>query len=305
MDKYKHNETLAHTKFLSTFISTNKAGKKRPSVRFYRYLSMFLVHLFFVLSFWVDVQILEGDISASRLLGFHLADPFITLETILAHHEFAVNLLIGSITILLFYTFIAGRAFCAWVCPYNFLAEFAERIHAILVKKGVIKERDFSPNLRYVFFACFAILSLFSGYLIFEIFNVVGIISRFIIYGYSGAVFWVLFVLLGEIFFSRRFWCRCVCPLGTFYAILPPFRAVKISWDKDKCDNCGTCLDVCLVPHVLKSTKNGALKGLKNDKKFTQNKFAVINSDCTNCGRCIDVCHTDALKFENRLKNLL
>lgn len=292
MSVFKKDEKLSNSSFLGSFFVINKNGKKRPSVRFYRYLTIFGVHLFFVLSFWVDVQILEGDISASRLLGFHLADPFITLETILARGEFAVNLLIGTITILLFYTFIAGRAFCAWVCPYNFLAEFGEEIHLKLVKKGFIKEREFSPNLRFVFFACFVILSLLSGFLIFEIFNVVGILSRFIIYGFSGAILWVLLVFLGEIFFARRFWCRYVCPIGTFYALLPPLKMVKISWDKSKCDECGVCVKNCLVPHVLKSTKTR----LKTSENLTQ-KFILKSTDCTNCGRCVDTCHTNALKF--------
>ena len=103
MNKYEHNQTLAYTSFLSSFISVNKNGKKRPSIRFYRYVCMIGIHLLFVLSFWVDIQILEGDITGSRLLGFHLSDPFITASVILAHHALPVNLLIGTFTILAFY----------------------------------------------------------------------------------------------------------------------------------------------------------------------------------------------------------
>jgi len=31
----------------------------------------------------------------------------------------------------------------------------------------------------------------------------------------------------------------------------------------------------------------------------------ITGADCTLCGRCIDVCHTDALKFDFRLKGLV
>ncbi len=300
MNKYEHNQTLAYTNFLSSFISVNKNGKKRPSIRFYRYVCMIGIHLLFVLSFWVDIQILEGDITGSRLLGFHLSDPFITASVILAHHALPVNLLIGTFTILAFYALLAGRAFCAWVCPYNFLSEFAERLNALLVKKGIVRQRKFNPNLRYVFLLCFFVLSLTSGYLIFEIFNVVGIFSRFIIYGYSAAIWWVVLIFLVEIFYARRFWCRALCPIGTLYALTSRFCAIKVAWDKSKCDNCGTCLNVCLVPKVLQITKD---KSKNSDE--AQSKFSVVSGDCTRCGRCIDVCHTDALIFENTLKKLL
>ncbi len=302
MNKYAHENPL-NASFFSTFIATTKDGKKRPSIRFWRYVCMIGVHLLFVLSFRADVQILEGDITGSRLFGFHLSDPVMTLNVALAHHSLPINLLIGTTTILLFYVFFAGRAFCAWVCPYNFFSEIAERINYKLVKKGVIKAREFDPNLRYAFFACFCALSLFSGYLIFEIFNVVGIVSRFIIYGYSAAIWWVILVLLVEIFYARRFWCRYICPIGTLYALLGRIRALKISWDKAKCDNCAACKKACLVPRVIEVAKT--TMEIRDENGVKSEKGIIFSGDCTQCGRCIDVCHTDALGFENRLKRLL
>ena len=297
MNVYKIRANNANVNFLSTFIRTDKNGKKRPSMRFYRYCTMILVHLLFLLSFVIDLQILEGDITGSRLLGFHLADPFISSEIILARGEFPINLLIGALSILTFYVLFAGRAFCSFVCPYNFFSEYAEHLNALLVKKKIIKERKFDTRVRYVFFLAFLLLSFFSGYLIFEIFNVVGIISRFIIYGYSTAIWWVVFVFLLEIFFARKFWCVYICPIGTLYSLIARFRAIKISWDKQKCDDCGVCMEVCMVSKVLKITKDN-----KDETKF---KFNVISGDCTLCGRCKDVCHKDALSYENMLTKLL
>ena len=328
MNKYTQNPVNAP--FLSTFISATKDGKRRPSLRFWRYACMISVHLLFVLSFRADIQILEGDITSSRLFGFHLSDPLMTLEVALAHGTAPTNLLIGAFTILFFYAFFAGRAFCAWVCPYNFFSEIAEWAHQKLVRKGVIKEREFDTRLRYALFASFCALTLASGYLIFELFNVVGVLSRFIIYGYSAAIWWVFLVLLLEVFFARRLWCRYICPIGTLYALLARFRAIKISWDGDKCDNCAACKKVCLVPSVIEMAKqNAEFKGeihakiqggeksgaefeSKNGEKihsakneFVGKKGIIFSGDCTQCGRCIDVCHTDALGFENRLKKLL
>ncbi|AII14415.1 menaquinol dehydrogenase NosGH, membrane component NosH [Campylobacter iguaniorum] len=298
MNKFEKRQTVANASFFSTFITTKENGKKVPSIRFYRYFTMILVHLLFVLSFVADVQVLEGDITGSRMIGFHLADPFITTEVVLAHHDFPVNLLIGSITILAFYVLFAGRAFCSWVCPYNFFAEFAERLNAKLIKAKIIKDREFDHRVKYIFLIAFWVLSFTSGYLVFEIVNVEGIISRFIIYGYSAAIWWVVLIFLGEVFFSRRFWCRYVCPIGTLYSLITKYRAIKISWNKEKCDHCGVCMDVCMVPKVLEMTK-------AKNKDASGDKFSVASGDCTLCGRCIDVCHQDALGYENRLKKLL
>lgn len=298
MNKYQGRQTVANANFLSTFITTTKDGKKRPSIRFYRYFTMILIHLLFVLSFIADIQVIEGDITGSRMLGFHLADPFITTEVILSRGQLPVNLLIGTFTILAFYMFFAGRAFCSWVCPYNFFGEFAERLNAKLISKKIIKKREFDTKIRYIFLLAFWILSLISGYLIFEIFNIVGIVSRFIIYGYSAAIWWAVLVFLAEVFFSRRFWCRYVCPIGTLYSLLSKFRAIKVSWNKEKCDHCAVCMDVCIVPKVLEITKT-------KNKDIPGDKFSIVSGDCTMCGRCIDVCHQDALSYENRLKKLL
>lgn len=299
MNKYNERSTVAKVPFLKTFLGKNQNGKFSPTIRFWRYFTIVLVHLLFILSFRADIQILEGDISASRAFGLHLADAFITIEVMAATHQIPINLLIGSITILIFYALFGGRAFCAWVCPYAFLGEIGERINAVLVRKKIIKKREFNPKFRYVFLGIFIVITFISEFLIFEIFNVVGIFSRFLIYGYSTAFVMVIAIFLVEIFYSRRAWCRYICPLGTTYEVLCGHtNAFKISWDKATCDHCNVCIDACIVPHVLKATKEKNKNG--EDKKYT-----VTGADCTLCGRCIDVCHNDSLGIENRLKNLL
>lgn len=298
VNKYQNRQTLKDTSFLSTFFATTKEGKKRPSIRAFRYFCVIFIHLVFVLSFYANLQILEGDISGSRIFGFHLADPFITLEVLASYKILVPNLLIGSISIIAFYLIFGGRAFCAWVCPYGIFSEIAEKIHANLVAKKLIKERVFSSKTRYIFMALCLAFSAFSSLLVFEIFNVAAILSRFIIYGFSFAIFWVVFVFIFEIFFARRFWCKNLCPLGATYSLISFFSLNKISWDKQKCDHCGVCMDVCFVSDVLKITK-------KNAKLKEGENFRLSGVDCTLCGRCIDVCHHDALSVKNRLKDMI
>ncbi|ASM38098.1 MAG: NapH/MauN family ferredoxin-type protein [Campylobacter sputorum] len=302
MDKYNNRETLKKSSFFSTFISTKENGKKTFSLRAYRYFSVILIHILFLLSYYVDIQILEGSISGSRILGFHLADPFLSLEVIFAHKQFPINLIIGSITILSFYFIFGGRAFCSWVCPYGIVSEIGEKINSKLIEKKIIKPRKITRKIRYFIWAFFLISSFFSAILVFEIFNVVGIFSRFIIYGFSFAFFWVVIVFLVEVFFYRRFWCACMCPLGTTYSLIASkISLTKISWNKDKCDHCGVCIDVCFVGDILELTKKNSLES-KDKNKI---KFNLSGIDCTMCGRCVDVCHHDALKFENKIKDII
>ncbi len=301
MDKYNTRATIKNTTFLSTFTDTTREGKTKLSYRTKRWVVIIAIHLLFFLSFHVDIQMLEGTLSGSRFLGFHLIDVFTTMQIFLATHKLPVNMIIGTVTILVVYLIIGGRTYCAWVCPYGLLSEIGEKIHNTLVDKKIIKEHAFDHRVRYLFWAIFLVLALTSGYLVFETFNVVGILSRFIAYGWSIALVWVLAVLLVEILFSRRAWCRYVCPIGTTYGFLGPISATRIEWN-DNCDHCMVCHDVCFENQVLELTK--AKYDKEREEKGIKRQY-VTGADCTLCGRCVDVCHEDALGFKFRLDSLV
>ncbi len=301
MDKYNFRETIKHSSFLSTFIDRKPDGKKILSYRAKRWIVVLAVHLLFFLSFAIDIQTLEGTLNGSRFLGFHLEDPFTTLQVFLATHKIPINMLIGTITIVFFYLLIGGRTYCSWVCPYGILSEIGEKLHNTLVHKKIIKERKFDHRVRHVFWVGFLLLSLVSGYLVFETFSVVGILSRFIAYGWSLALVWVVVVFLIEVFYSRRAWCTYICPIGTTYGYLGKVSAMRIEWN-DNCDHCMVCHDVCFENQVLELTK---AKYDKERKEKGITREYVTGADCTLCGRCIDVCHSDALNFDFRLKKLV
>ncbi len=303
MDRYNDSsKELIETPFLSTFVSKNKNGKTRLSWRGWRWLSIIVINAMFFISFFVDFQFLEGTLNGSRLLGFHLIDPFTSLEIFASEHHFHTNVIIGSVTLLVFYFFVGGKAYCSWVCPYGLLSEIGEHIHMKLVRKKIIKERKFSPNLRFYFWIVFLLAAFIDGYLVFEVINPIGIISRFITYGWSLAIVWVGIVLLFEIFFSRRGWCKYICPVGTTYNMLGWLSLTRIKWDMDKCDHCGACLVVCPEEHVIEFTKPKHDKE-RQEKGITQ--VHVYNGDCILCNRCFDVCHEDAYNVDFRLKDLV
>ncbi|HIE34712.1 MAG TPA: NapH/MauN family ferredoxin-type protein [Campylobacterales bacterium] len=303
MDRYSWStKELANAPILSTLYYKTKDGKTRPTWRFWRWLSIFLINLAFFLSFYFDIQFLEGTLTGSRLLGFHLIDPFVSLEILASEHHLHTNIIIGTLTVIGFYFIVGGKAFCGWVCPYGLLSEIGERIHQILVNKRVIKERSFNPRVRYIFWAIFLLAAAINGYLVFEIINPVGIISRFIVYGWSLAIVWVFVILAIEIFFSRRAWCKYVCPIGTTYSFIGWVGPMKVQWDMNKCDHCMACFAVCPEDHVLEFAK---AKYDEKRKKEGITKEFVKDGDCIMCARCFDVCHEDAYNFEFRLKNLI
>ena len=301
MDKWNTRATIKNTTFMSTFFDKTKDGKTKFSYRMKRWIVVISIHLLFFLSFHIDIQTLEGTLNGSRFLGFHLIDPFTTIQMFLATYHMPINMIIGTVTILLFYLFIGGRTYCSWVCPYGIISEIGEKLHNILLTKKIIKERKFDHRVRHIFWFIFLILAFTSGYLVFETFNVVGILSRFITYGWSLALIWVLVIFLIEVFYSRRAWCTYICPIGTTYGYVGKVSALRVQWN-DNCDHCMVCHDVCFENQVLDLTK--AKYDKERQEKGIKTQY-VTGADCTLCGRCIDVCHSDALKFDFRLKGLV
>jgi ferredoxin-type protein NapH len=254
-----------------------------------RWISIIVVNLLFVLSYRLDLQLVEGALTASRFVGFHMADLNSALQVTLAFKQILINLVIGVVTVFIVWWLLGGRTFCSWICPYHILSEWAELIHLKLSPKfSWIKHHDFDRRARFILWLVFAVLAYVTGYTVYETISPTGILSRALVYGPSVAALWVLALLVFEVFYSRRFWCRYACPIGLTYGLVGATAPLKIKHDLRKCFNDGACRKVCLVPHVLHSTKKGAAVKLNTE----------LGADCTRCGRCIDVCPTGALSFK-------
>jgi ferredoxin-type protein NapH len=253
-----------------------------------RWAALIVVNLLFVLSFWLDIQILEGSLTASRFLGFHLIDLNSALQVMLAHKHILVNLVIGTATVFVLWVLLGGRTFCSWVCPYHLIAEWAESLHLYLVEKKRVSDHAFHRGLRSVLWLLFAALAWATGYTVFETLSLTGILSRALIYGPGLALLWVLLWLLIEVFYSRRAWCRYFCPIGLTYGVVGLPSPLHVSYRLENCFHEGDCRKVCLVPHVLECV----IKGRATAEKLS------IGADCTRCGLCVDVCPSGALRYE-------
>jgi ferredoxin-type protein NapH len=252
-----------------------------------RWTTLILINILFVVSFKLDIQLLEGTLSGSRLVGFHMADLNSALQVMLAFKQVLINLLIGTVTVGLVWWFLGGRSFCSWVCPYHLLAEWAESLHVILAKKGLARDIVFDRRTRTFLWFLFAVLAFVTSYTVYETISPTGIISRALIYGPGLALVWVALLLLFEIFFSKRAWCRYACPIGLTYGVVGLTSPMKVEYHLENSHHDGQCRKVCLVPHVLEVTK--ARRAMK--------PVEAIGADCTRCARCVEVCPTQSLKF--------
>jgi len=289
----KRREEMPNSKLGITFKAWKALKPNKHKIRNIRWGVLIFMNFLFWASFAFDIGILEGSLSGSRFIGIYLMDPFNALQEIFISNRtgyFAMlttNFFIGLSVIVMFYFLLGGRTFCSWLCPYHFLAENAEKLHNYLVKKKKIKEHSYNIGIKYIFWVGFLLLAFFTKNLVFENLNPVGIISRAIIYGPSLILLWVVALLLFEVVYAKRFWCRYVCPIGVTYSAIGKLSPMAVKFDLSKCGHCRDCQDVCLVPHELWFVKRGE----------ATKEVHFAGPDCTRCGLCVDVCYGDALKF--------
>jgi ferredoxin-type protein NapH len=69
----------------------------------------------------------------------------------LAHKHIITNLVIGTLTVATIWMLLGGRTFCSWVCPYHFVAEWAEKLHLWLAAKKLVTDQAMNRGLRSVF----------------------------------------------------------------------------------------------------------------------------------------------------------
>ncbi len=80
--------------------------------------------------------------------------------------------------------------------------------------------------------------------------------------------------------FSRRFWCKALCPLGAVYALTGKIAFLKRHVDAGKCTNCLSCEKTCRMNAIYD-------KGV-----------STFEGECIKCFDCLKACKFDAIKFK-------
>ena len=220
------------------------------------------------------------------------ACPIGSFQAVVGSSKFSFSYYITGFLILL--GVLLGRFICGFLCPFGW---FQELLHKIPTKK--ISTKKLKP-LTYIKYAVLLFMVILLPMLIT---NDVGMGDPFFckylcpqgvlegaiplaavnsgIRAALGALFsWKLGILITVIVLSVLFYrpfCKWLCPLGAFYALLNKVSLFGMKVDKRKCVSCGKCAKAC-----------------KMDVDVTK---APDHTECIRCGMCVRACPTKAISF--------
>ena len=220
------------------------------------------------------------------------ACPIGSFQAVVGSSKFRFSYYITGFLILL--GVLLGRVICGFLCPFGW---FQELLHKIPTKKLSTKKLKPLTYLKYVVLLVMVVLlpvlvtnelgmgdPFFCKYLCPQ-----GVLEGAIplslanagIRAALGSLFtWKFIVLLTVIVLSIVFYrpfCKWLCPLGAFYALLNKVSLFQMQVDKSKCVSCGKCAKVCKMDVDVTKSPN--------------------HTECSRCGMCIRACPTDAVSF--------
>ena len=220
------------------------------------------------------------------------ACPIGSFQAVVGSSKFSFSYYITGFLILS--GVLLGRFICGFLCPFGW---FQELLHKIPTKKLSTKKLKPLNCIKY------AVLLFTVVLLPMLITNDVGMGDPFFckylcpqgvlegaiplaavnsgIRAALGALFsWKLGILITVIVLSVLFYrpfCKWLCPLGAFYALLNKVSLLGMKVDKHKCVSCGKCAQVCRMDVDVTKTPD--------------------HTECIRCGMCVHACPTKAVSF--------
>ena len=220
------------------------------------------------------------------------ACPIGSFQVVVGSSKFNFSYYVTGTLILL--GVLLGRFVCGFLCPFGWLQEL---LHKIPSKKFSTKRLKALTYIKYVVLL-FAVVLLpvlvvndlgmgdpfFCKYICPQ-----GVLEGAIplaaanagIRSALGHLFtWKLAVLIAVVVLSVLFYrpfCKWICPLGAFYALMNRVSLLGIRVDACKCVSCGKCSKVCQMDVDVVRAPNHA--------------------ECIRCGKCIGACPVDAISY--------
>lgn len=254
-------------------------GRRRFLVLTGAFLLLLLAPL---LNFYYNFNFIQGWYQSFGIGDFWIVSPLEGLESLLVTREPFGPLLVGVVFPLLL-AIVLGRVFCSWICPISFFAELLERLKKLLLKGNSERSRwRMFRQMLWLTLGLELFLTLVLGAPLFVFLSPPGLVGRelmmlvfFRTLPIEGAI--IIIVLLLNLF-GKRFYCRYLCPLGAFLALLGARRKVRLKNIRQNCKGCRTCDHACPMG-LSPSTGEG------------------MTVYCWNCGTCIDNCPHGQLVF--------
>jgi ferredoxin-type protein NapH len=260
-----------------------------------RRISQAGVMILFASGPWWGTWIAKGTLASSMTFDIlPLTDPLVVLQSLAARHWPTLTMLVGAALVLSFYALVAGRFYCAWVCPINPLTDLAAWTRRRLgLGKGWVPNR----NARLHVLVGILVVSTLTGSIAWELVNPITTLHRALIFGLAVGLVPVVAIFLFDVFVAEHGWCGHLCPVGAFYGQVGRFALLRVSASgRARCDDCMDCFAVCPENHVISPALRGAKTGAGP---------IITSLDCTTCGRCADVCPERVFRFTHRFDERL
>ena len=220
------------------------------------------------------------------------ACPIGSFQAVVGSSKFSVSYYITGFLILL--GVLLGRFICGFLCPFGW---FQELLHKIPTKKLSTKKLKPLTYIKYAVLLFMVVLlptfitndvgmgdPFFCKYLcpqgVLEGAIPLAVVNSGIRAALGTLFSWKLGILITVIVLSVLFYrpfCKWLCPLGAFYALMNKVSLFGMKVDKHKCVSCGKCAKAC-----------------KMDVDVTK---APDHTECIRCGMCVRACPTKAVSF--------
>ena len=220
------------------------------------------------------------------------ACPIGSFQAVVGSSKFGFSYYITGFLILL--GVLLGRFICGFLCPFGWLQEL---LHKIPSKKLSTKKLKPLTYLKYIILLLAVVLlpalavndvgmgdPFFCKYIcpqgVLEGAIPLSLVNEGIRTALGTLFVQKLFILLAAVALSILFYrpfCKWICPLGAFYALLNKISLLEIKMDEQKCVSCGKCAASCKMDVDVRKTPNHA--------------------ECIRCGKCITACPAEALCF--------
>lgn len=220
------------------------------------------------------------------------ACPIGSFQAVVGSSKFGFSYYITGFLILL--GVLLGRFICGFLCPFGWLQEL---LHKIPSKKLSTKKLKPLTYLKYIILLLAVVLlpmlavndvgmgdPFFCKYIcpqgVLEGAIPLSLVNEGIRAALGTLFVQKLFILIAVVALSILFYrpfCKWICPLGAFYALLNKISLLEIKMDEQKCVSCGKCAASCKMDVDVRKTPNHA--------------------ECIRCGKCITACPAEALCF--------
>lgn len=224
----------------------------------------------------------------AKVVGVDALCPFggiETLWTLVISATFLQRVAASSVVLLVTLTVIAvvfRRSFCGYICPFGALQELFARAGSLVWKKRRPQVPAFLDRparyLKYGILVVFAVWSWKAAALVLRPYdpwvawmhlgspNLATALADF------GVGFVILGVSLVGSFVYDRFFCKYLCPVGGFLALISPASVFKIRRNEDTCIDCKACDKACPVGVSVSTVET------------------VKSRECIDCSECVNVC---------------